>query len=349
MHVHVPGRENDERVARVFQVDANRKSRLDSAEAGRIVLLAGLRHATTGDTLTVRDNPVLLERIDAREPVLGLAIEPASSRDEEKMIDALGKMTEEDPTLRYEDDDETGQRILKGMGELHLQIAFERMEREFGLTVRVGRPRVVHRETVAKQATATGGVDRNIPSGPEVLSMKASCTATVTPIERGGGVEVIGDNPTWIPDDFTPSVEQVEAVAMGASDALSGGPIEGSPLVDVRVTVDSVRTFGPASSPQALRIAAATSVREALLKAGGLLMQPVMRVEVVVPDESTGTVLGDLQARGASILGHQAEGDITTIAAECGLAKLIGYATDLRSSTRGRGQFVMEFDRFDVL
>jgi len=344
--VHIAGSDQKERVARVFGVDANRKSRVKTAEAGSIVLLAGLRRATTGDTLTDAEHPILLERIEAREPVLGLAIEPESAREEEKLLDVLGKMTEEDPTLRFTQDEETGQRILSGMGELHLQIAFERMEREFNVNVRVGRPRVVHRETVTQAAEATGGVDRVIEGA--ALELRASCRAAVSPLPRGEGVTVTV-NPTWEPPDFAPSPEQVEAVEAGSRDAIAGGPIEGAPLQDVAVELVQVTTFGPASSPQALRIAAAAAVRQALQAAGGKLMQPIMKVEVVVPDENTGSVLGDLQSKGATILGHRADGDASTIEAECGLASLIGYATQLRSSTKGRGQFVMEFDRFDVL
>ncbi len=346
--IRVAGRDVEERVARVFEVSANKKTRLDQARAGQIVLCAGLRHVSTGDTMCPQEGPeIVLERIDAREPVLGLAIEPMSSRDEEKLLEALGKITEEDPTLRYELDEETGQRVLKGMGELHLQIQFERLQREFKLEVNVGRPRVVHRETIGKTATAEGGVDRVLEAANNLV-LKASCVATVSPLGRGEGL-VVESQPSWEPAGTNPNDEQRAAVAQGAKDALGGGPLEGSPLEDVKVTVDRVITFDEGSNPQALRIASATAVREALRKAGGQLMQPIMRVEVVVPDENTGTVLGDLQSRGATILGHESEAGTTSIAAESGLKSLIGYTTNLRSQTKGRGQFVMEFDRFDVL
>ena len=337
-----------ERVARVFGVNANKKTRVKKAEAGRIILLAGLRKATTGDTLCAPDVPVQLESIEAREPVLGLAIEPQSSADEDKLYEVLGKICEEDPTLRFEDDPETGQKILKGMGELHLQINFERLEREFNLKIHVGKPRVVHRETVAALAEATGGVDRTFDAGAQQIELRAQVTARVEPSDRGAGVSVVSE-PAWQPPELEPTREQQDAVAQGATDALSGGPLEGSALQDVQVTVTGVQTFGGASSAQALRIAAATAVREALVKAGGLLMQPIMRVEVVVPEENMGQTLGDLQSRGATIMGQSAEMDIVRIEAESGLSSLIGYAMDLRSNTRGRGQFTMEFDRFDVL
>ncbi len=336
-----------ERAARVFDVSANRKSRIDGAEAGQIVLLAGLRKASTGDTLCAPDTPLLLERIDAREPVLGLAIEPARSSDEEKLIEALTKVTEEDPTLRYADDTETGQKVLSGMGELHLQITFERLKREFNLDLHVGKPRVVKRETIGGAATLTAGVDRVIETGKTTLELRANCTIAVRPLDRGAGITVISE-PVWSPSGFEPTAELRQAVEQGARDALSGGPLEGAPLQDIEVVVKGVDTMEGAASAQALRIAAATAVREALSKAGALLMQPIMKIEVVVPDENTGSVLGDLQAKGATILGHE-PGEMVTITAECGLTQLLGYATALRSATKGRGQFTMEFDRFDVL
>ena len=345
--VCVAGRDMTERVARVFGVDANKKTRLDKCTAGSIVLLAGLRNATTGDTLCAVDHEIFLERIEAREPVMGLAIEAVSGKDEEKLFDVIGKMTEEDPTLRFEEDEETGQRILKGMGELHLQIAFERMEREFNLELRAGKPRVVFRETVAGSAKGEGKVNRSIEAGDNLIEMRADVWVTVDPLGRGEGIDVVSE-PEW-PTHYEPSPEQTVAVAEGARDALAGGPLEGAALEDVRVTVNRVGTYPTGTSPQALRIAAAAGVRQALSKAGGRLMQPVMKVEVVVPDENTGSVLGDLQARGAHIHNTESEGDMSTISVECGLGPLIGYTTDLRSMTRGRGQFVMEFNRFDVL
>src|SRR5690606_37906453 len=169
-----------------------------------------------------------------REPVLGLAIEPAASKDEEKLVEVLRKVTEEDPTLRFAEDPDTGQRILEGMGELHLQITFERLQREFGVELRVGRPRVVHRETITGSATVTGGVDRRLETPGGVIELKAQVRVRVEGLDRGEGVQVEVD-PTWEPSDLQPTPDQVQAVRMGARDALSGGPLEGSPLEDVRV------------------------------------------------------------------------------------------------------------------
>ncbi|MCA9490567.1 MAG: GTP-binding protein, partial [Myxococcales bacterium] len=338
-----------ERAARVFEIDSNKKSRIDEAHAGQIVLIAGLRHATTGDTLCHPEAPLLLARIDARDPVLGLAIEPVASSDEEKMLEVLAKVCEEDPSLRFEEDAETGQKIIKGMGELHLQIVFERIEREFGVKVVAGRPRVVHRETIQSRGVATGTVDRTIDAPGGAIQLHASCTVRVLPAARGAGVSVDASRIRWEPPELVPTPEQALAVEQGVRDALAGGPVEGSPLVDVDVVIEGVQTFGPGSGPQALRIAGAGAAREALQAAGGQVLQPIMRLEVVVPEENTGGVLGDLQARGAVITGHDSEGDQTRIEGECGLSNLIGYMTALRSNTRGRGQFTMEFNRFDVL
>lgn len=346
--VSLAGRDITERVARVFGVDANRKSRMKEAVAGQIVLLAGLRHATTGDTLCDPENPVLLEAISARDPVLGLAVEPKASKDAEKMHEILRKVTEEDPTLRFSTDEETGQDILEGMGELHLQITFERLQREFNLELRVGKPRVVHRESIQREATAEGGVERVMEAGDNRIELRARCSATVRPLERDAGLEITVE-PRWLPEGSEPVPEQVTAVEQGTRDALSGGAIEGAPLEDVAVSLDTVTLFETGSSPQALRIAAANAVRAALAEASPVVLQPVMKVEVVVPEENVGSIIGDLQSRGAMISGHESMDGVAQISAEAGLSSLLGYATALRSQTKGKGQFVMEFARFDAV
>ncbi len=344
--VWIPGRDVEERVARVFDVDADHKKRIDHAVAGQIVLLAGLRYAGTGDTLCSPDTPVLLERIQARDPVLGLAVEPESSRDEEKMLDVLGKVQEEDPTLRLVEDADTGQRILHGMGELHLQIVQERIQREFGLALRFGRPHVVSRETVLQAARAGGEVDHTIEADNKRIELKARAVASVRPLARGEGIRIEA-TPRVVPEG-TLSAAQAQAVRDGAQDAVVGGPVDGAPLQDVAVAVEEVELSGMASSPQALRIAVAQAARSAMAAAGGVVLGPIMKMEVVVPEETLGTVLGDLQARRAAILESVAELGTASVRAECPLQGLLGYATDLRSLTRGRGQFTSEFDRFDV-
>ena len=226
--VRIGTTDKTERVARVFEVDANKKSRLERAEAGQIVLLAGLRHATTGDTLCDPEAPLLLERIDAREPVLGLAVEPRSTADEDKMNEVLRKVCEEDPTLRFEDDAETGQKILKGMGELHLQMVFERLQREFSLPLSVGRPRVVHRETIGSEATATGSVQREIDASGATITLHAEATVRVTPSERGAGITVTAE-PTWQPPEFTPRRRSARSGRPGCARRARRRPPRGHP------------------------------------------------------------------------------------------------------------------------
>jgi elongation factor G len=348
--VAIPGPDGTlekERVARLFDVDANRKTRIEQAFAGEIVLLAGLRRATTGDTLCDSDHPLLLERIEAREPVLGLAIEPVSSTDEERLLEALDKLQQEDPTLRLEEDKETGQRILRGMGELHLQIACERLQREFNQPVRVGTPSVVIRETISHAAVGEAMFHRVLEQEGKHLELKARARVTVTPLPRGAGVKVISQ-PQLLPEGTSLSPVQAEAVAAGAGDGAVSGPLEGAPLQDLEVHVDTVELFGTASTPQALRIAVAEAVRRALAQAGEVVLRPIMFTEVVVPEEDVGVVLGDLQSRHAVIQATATLGGITSITCDCALDRLLGYITVLRSLTRGRGQFTMRFERFDV-
>lgn len=349
--VAIPGANGElrrERVARMFEVDANHKTRLDQATAGQIVLLAGLRWATTGDTLCAPTHPLWLERIETREPVLGLAIEPLASADEEKLLEALDKLQQEDPTLRVEEDQETGQRVLRGMGELHLQIASERLRREFNVEVRIGQPHVVLRESIARAAEGDSLFHRLIeqPDGKK-LEMKAWARVRVEPLARGAGVTVTVE-PKVRPDGVELQPTQRDAAAGGAEDALVSGPASGAPLQDLAVRVLELELFGALSNLQAVRVAVAEAARRALAQAGGLIMRPVMATEVVVPDSDVGTVIGDLQARHAIIRDTRTVDEMTTIHCDCALDRLLGYITDLRGMTRGRGQFTMAFDRFDV-
>ncbi|MCB1781866.1 MAG: GTP-binding protein [Candidatus Competibacteraceae bacterium] len=350
--VAIPGPEGTvrhERAARLFEVDANHKIRLDQAAAGQIVLIAGLRWATTGDTLCAPSDPLWLERIETREPVLGLAIEPQSSADEEKLLEALDKLQQEDPTLRVEEDQETGQRVLRGMGELHLQIAGERLQREFHVNIRVGNPDVVTRETIEQAAEADHLFHRVIEQpDSKKLEMKAGARVAAAPLPRGAGLTVTME-PVVRPEGAQLNPLQKEAISSGAEDGLANGPATGAPLQDLAVRVLEVELSGALSSPQALRIAVAEAVRKALIRAGGRVLRPVMTTEVVVPESDVGMVMGDLQARRAVIRDTTSLGDMTIIHCDCALDRLLGYITDLRGMTHGRGQFTMTFDRFDAV
>ncbi len=336
-----------EPAARLFDVDAGKKTKLERAEAGQIVLLAGLRHATTGDTLCAPGHLIGLERIEARAPVLGLAIEPAAGTEEDKLVEVLDKVAQEDPTLRVEDDPETGQRLLKGMGELHLQMVIERLEREFGIGVRSGRPAVASRETIRRPA----GFDAlfappPLPDGkhPDLMARVA---LRVEPLPRGGGL-LVETRPRVVPEGAELSEEQRRALESGLRSGLESGPLQGAALQDLAVQVQEVELFGPGSTPEALAAAAGRALRRAIDAASPALMQPVMALEVVVPEINLGAVLGDLQSRAALITDTGSHGGDAEIRAEAPLAALLGYTTALRSLTQGRGQFSMEFLRFDL-
>ncbi len=336
-----------ENAARLFDIDAGKKTRLKHASAGQIILLAGLRTAGTGDTLCHPDHLLNLESIEARAPVLSLAVEPVSAGDEEKMLECLGKLLQEDPTLRLEEDTETGQRLLYGMGELHLQIAFERLAHEYNLQVRAGKPRVALRETLSGQGTADYLYRPPLDPSGKQPERKARVRLHVKSLDRGTGVELKLD-PTILPESAGLSPEHADALKQGIRYTLGGGPLEGAPMEDVEIRVDEVELFGAATTPDALRAAASQAARRAIETAGCLRMHPIMAAEVVVPDENLGTVLGDLQSRLALIRHTHSESGSTTIECEVALNRLLGYTTELRSMTQGRGQFSMLFDRFDV-
>lgn len=343
------GRILTEQVARIFDVDAGRKTSLDQAKAGDIVLLAGLRHATTGDTLCTPGHLLRLERIEAREPVLGLAIEPAAGTEEGKLLEALQKVLEEDPTLRLEEDPETGQRLLRGMGELHLAIVIERLDREYRVGVRSGRPAVAVRETVL--GAGTGDQTHATPPIIEqkIPERRARVVVAVAARDRGTGTQISEEIPEVLPAGVTLNTEQIAAVRAGLHAALEAGPLLGTPVEDVAARILKVEIFGAASTPDALRAATARAIHKALEEASPAPLKPLMTLEVVAPEENLGTVLGDLQSRHALIRATRAEGDRVTIDCEVALEKVLGYTTDLRSQTQGRGQFSMEFERFDLV
>ena len=347
-HIRPDGTVKQEHVARIFDVDAAKKNRMDEAHAGQIILLAGLRHASTGDTLFQPDHPVLLERIDTRDPVLSLAIEPASSDQEEKFLDVLGKFQEEDPTLHFGEDPETGQRLLSGMGELHLQIVVERLEREYNLTVKTGKPAVALRETITSSNSSDLLFQPPVDTAHKGVEMKARVKVSVSPNARGAGMSSTIE-PKLLPDGSSLNDQQTEAIKQGVTFALKGGPLEGAPVQDIRVAIDEVELFGTASTPDALNAATARAVRKAIASANPALLQPIMNAEVSVPEENMGAILGDLQSRHAVIQDTQRSGDIATIVCEIALAQLLGYTTTLRSMTQGRGHFSTQFERFDTV
>ena len=342
------GRTVTEQVARIFDTDAGRKTRLERAEPGQIVLLAGLRHASTGDTLCAPGHLLSLERIDLRTPVLSLAIEPAAGTDEEKLLEALGKLEQEDPTLQVAEDAETGQRLLKGMGELHLQIILERLEREFHQQVRSGRPSVAVRETITRAASSDALYSRPASPDGKQAEVTAWVQVEVAPRLRGQGNHV-DCSPVVRPDGAELSPLQVAALREGLHLGLSAGPEYGAPVEDVAVDLRQVELFGAATTIEALSAAAARCVAKAMAAAQPVALHPVMQVEVVVPEDNLGSVLGDLQQRRGVIQSTSMQEGGAVIRCEVALEALLGYTTDLRSLTQGRGLFTMQFQRFDIV
>jgi elongation factor G len=326
-----------ERVGRLMRMHANKREDIQDIVAGDICAAVGLKTVSTGDTICDEDKPVTLEKIDFPTPVIQLAVEPKTKADQEKMGVAIHKLAQEDPTFRVNTDPETGQTILSGMGELHLEIIVDRMMREFGVAANVGKPQVAYRETIRQMAEfdythkkQTGG------SG-----QYARCKLRVEP-NPGKGYEFVneirGGN---IPKEFIPAVEK------GVVEALEGGILAGYPMVDVKVAVFDGAYHEVDSSEMAFKICGSICVKEACRKAKSVLLEPVMAVEVVVPDEYMGPVNGDLISRRGQLEGTEIQGSTQMIRASVPLSDMFGYATELRSRTQGRGSFTMHFSRYD--
>ncbi len=332
--------DQDERVARLFRLHAGRKEKIDQALAGDIVAAAGMKFSRTGDTLASRENPLILERIADYKPVISLAIEPRNSEESEKLDEVLEKYLMEDPTLALERDEDTDQIILSGMGELHLEVVLERLAREYGLKPRTGKPQVVYQETVSKKAEAQGEFQKELGETLHYGGVRLS----VEPRERDSGRKITFeiDVAVW-PENW------VDAVSEGVSDGLQSGVLKGYPVQDVHVRVLDMKRIDGESSPPGYRMAAAMALKDAISKAGPLMLEPVMWVEVGVPEEFVGDVVGLLGAKGAKIENMQDSAGRKVVQALAPLGRLFGFSTDLRSATQGRAGFIMKFHRFDVL
>ncbi len=332
-----PRTRQPEKVARLFAVHADRRKRLDRAGAGSIVLAAGLKHATTGDTICARNAPILLERIDTYEPVISIAIEPRSQAVRERLDLALAKMVEEDPTFRVKIDEETGQTLISGMGELHLDVIVDRLKREYNVEAAVGKPQVVYRETVLRPAESTATFERELKEA----RLYGEVTCRVVPLDRGSGLRVV----SALPSD--PAVPQplIDAALAGLEEACQSGPA-GFPLEDVEATLLAARWREDSQPEVGLKVAAGEAFRRAVSLAGAQRLEPVMAVEVLTPEEHLGGVIGDLQQRRAQIHRVGDRSGIQQIEALVPLAAMFGYSTDLRSLSRGRASFTMRFHAF---
>lgn len=336
--VYNPTLKKKEKLARIFKMHANKRERIDAVGAGNIVGVVGLKDSSTGETLCTADHPVLLENIEIYEPVISVAVEPKTHADQEKLEEVLNKFMAEDPTLKVRKDEDTGQTILSGMGELHLEIITSRMQREFNTKVNVGKPQVVYRETIAKQAEAGAVFDREIAG----QRLYGEVNLAVTPLPRGSGNRFVS---AIAEDQLAPIF--IKAAQKGALESLESGSLMGYPVVDVEVTLVSVQHKDSLSTELAYTVSASMASREALSKGEPFLLEPIMDVEVFVPEAFLGEVIGDLNARGGKIesIDHKTGSQI--IKATVSLSHMFGYSTSLRSATQGRGTFTMQFSHFD--
>jgi len=336
--VYNSSRKKKEKVSRILRMHANKRERVDTTDAGSIVGVVGLKDSSTGETLCDAAAPVLLEQMEFHKPVISISVEPKTHNDQDKLDQVLEKLMAEDPTLQVKQDEDTGQTILSGMGELHLEIITSRMQREFNTNVNIGKPQVVYRETLAKEASASAVFDK------EVAGQKhfAEVAIALRPLTRGSGSHFKSEiDPDIIPETFMAAIEK------GVKDAMEYGDLMGYPVVDV----ESVLTGGSYKESQGTELAytvgASMACREAFKKGEPFLLEPIMDVEVFVPESFMGEVIGDLNARGGKIESISSKADSQIIAAIVPLSKMFGYSTALRSSSQGRGNFTMKFSHFD--
>ncbi len=337
-----------EKIARLFKTHADKRERIKEAQAGDLVLAAGLRHAKTGETLASPSNPIILEEMEFLKPVISIAVEPKQNKDLEKIQEVLQKFADEDPTVALKEDENTGQTLLAGMGELHLEVLVDRLRTEYNLEVNTGNPSVVYRETVRAPGEATETFERVIDEEKNE-QMFASATIRATPLARGEGARFSDARSDDNKADHPVSDKDLAEIESGALESLDAGPLEGYPLQDVALELVALDTRPGETNTVALRVAAVTAARAAIATAKPAMLAPLMNLEVVVPEAMTGGVVGDLSARGARIEGVETEGDRSVIHVLVAMTSMFGYSTQLRSITEGRGTFSMKFAKFDVL
>jgi elongation factor G len=333
-----PFRNKKEKLSRILQMHANKRDRIDEAGAGSIVGVMGLKDSSTGETLCQPDHPILLEKMEFYEPVISLAIEPKTRSDQEKLDQVLEKFLAEDPTLRVKEDPDTGQKILSGMGELHLEIIISRMTREFNTSVNVGKPQVVYRETIEKEAAATAVFDKEVAGQRHY----AEVCVNLKPLSRGSGSRFIID----IADGVIPP-QFMKAIEKGVMESLESGTLMGYPSVDIEASLTGGSYHESQGTDLAYKVSASMACKDALSKAGPFLLDPIMDVEIFVPESFTGDVIGDLNGRGGKIEAIEPKIGFQAIRAIVPLARMFGYSTAIRSATQGRGTFTMQFSHFD--
>ncbi len=329
-----------EKLSRILRMHANKRERLDEASAGDIVGIVGLKDSVTGDTLCNPDHPVFLEKMEYALPVISIAIEPKTHADQEKLDDVLAKFMIEDPTLKVSKDEETGQTILSGMGELHLEIIISRMVKEFNTSVNVGKPQVVYREIITAPATGQAVFEREIQG----KSHYANVTVELNPMGRGQGVTF---KSIVSAEKIAP--QYIQNIESGIRGSLDGGFLKGYPIVDVEIVLADGFSEEGKTSELGFGVCASMAVKEALKNAKMALLEPIMDVEVFVPDANMGDAIADLNARGGRVESITPKSDIQVVKAVVPLSKMFGYSTALRSATQGRGTFTMQFKSFDTV
>jgi elongation factor G len=337
-HIYNATKGKKERFGRLLKMHANKREEIKEVYAGDIAAAVGLKFTSTGDTLCEEKNVCLLEAMEFPEPVIHIAIEPKTKADQEKMGTALQKLIQEDPSLRVRTDEETGQIIISGMGELHLEIIVDRMKREFKVEANVGAPQVAYRETITKKVEVQGKFVRQ--SGGR--GQYGDCWLRIEPLEPGSGFEFVDEiKGGVIPKEYIP------AVGKGAEEAAEKGVIAGFPIVDVRVSCFDGSYHDVDSSEMAFKIAGSIGFKEGAAKAAPVLLEPIMAVEVVCPEEYMGDVMGDLSSRRGRVTGMEGRGTAQVISAHVPLANMFGYSTDLRSATQGRATYTMVFAHYE--
>jgi elongation factor G len=336
--VYNPSRNKSEKVSRILLMHANKRERIEEVEAGHIVGIVGLKESSTGETLCAKDRPVLLENIEFYEPVISVAIEPKTHSDQERLEQVLEKFLAEDPTLQVRKDEDTGQTILSGMGELHLEVITSRMQREFNTRVNVGKPQVVYRETIGKPQASGAVFDREVAGQAHFGEVRIR----LEPLRRGEGNRFRSKvSEETIPAAYLPAVEK------GVMESLESGALLGYPVVDVEAILVGGSYRESTGSELAYRVSASMACQDALRQAEPYLLDPYMKTEVLVPEAFMGDVIGDLNARGGKVESIEPRAGLQVIEAIVPLANMFGYSTDLRSATQGRGTFSMHFSHFD--
>jgi elongation factor G len=327
-----------ERIGRILQMHANSREEVKDARAGDIVALVGLKNTTTGDTLSDMDRQVILERMEFPDPVIEVAVEPKTKADQEKLSTALGKLAAEDPSFRVGLDAESAQTVIKGMGELHLEIIVDRLKREFKVDANVGAPQVAYRETVGRRSELDYTHKKQTGGAGQFARIKL----TLEPGERGSGLvftsKIVGGS---VPREYIPGVEK------GVTAASQTGVLAGFPMVDLAVSLIDGAYHEVDSSVMAFEIAARAAFRELAAKAGPVLLEPVMAVEAVTPEEYMGDIIGDLNSRRGHITGMEPQANAQVISAMVPLATMFGYVNTLRSLSQGRATFTMTFDHYE--